>query len=43
MQLTAIDGKFNFDDLVQWSTGAFHSQLQGCVVSVTIEIGQSST
>jgi hypothetical protein len=26
MQLTAIDGKFNFDDLVRWSTGTFHSQ-----------------
>jgi hypothetical protein len=34
MQLTAIDGKFNFDDLVRGSIGAFsQSGLQGCVVS----------
>jgi hypothetical protein len=26
MQLTAIDGKFNFDDLVRDQLGAFHSQ-----------------
>jgi hypothetical protein len=29
MQLTAIDGKFNFDDVQGWSIGAFHRWLQG--------------
>jgi hypothetical protein len=41
MQLTAIDGKFNFDDLVRGDQWYFsQSGLQGCVVPVTIEIGQ---
>jgi hypothetical protein len=41
MQLTAIDGKFNFDDLVRGSIGAFHSQgYKDALFPVTIEIGQ---
>jgi hypothetical protein len=44
MQLTAIDGKFNFDDLVGVINWCFsQSGLQGCVVSVTIEEDNYST
>jgi hypothetical protein len=41
MQLTAIDGKFNFDDLVRGDQLAFHSQgYKDALFPVTIEIGQ---
>jgi hypothetical protein len=41
MQLTAIDGKFNFDDLVQGDQLVFHSQgYKDALFPVTIEIGQ---
>jgi hypothetical protein len=43
MQLTAIDGKFNFDDLVGWSIGAFHSQGYKDALFLPVTIGTITT